>query len=68
MQELGPAYIKIAQAASTRGDVVPEPYCNEFAVLQDNVKPFSTVAAREVRWARALLLLGLPAGPQFPHV
>lgn len=44
-ESLGPAYIKIAQALSTRIDLVPEAYLKEFAQLQDNVAPFNTQEA-----------------------
>ncbi|GFR50186.1 hypothetical protein Agub_g12356 [Astrephomene gubernaculifera] len=48
IEDLGPAYIKIAQQLSTRVDLVPPPYLEEFKRLQDNVRTFSTVEAREV--------------------
>lgn len=47
-ESLGPAYIKIAQALSTRVDLVPEAYLVEFAQLQDNVAPFETAEAMEL--------------------
>ncbi|MGI0092282.1 MAG: ABC1 kinase family protein [Nitrososphaerales archaeon] len=37
--ELGPAYIKLGQLLSVRPDVLPQPYINEFAKLQDEVPP-----------------------------
>lgn len=37
---------QIAQALSTRVDIVPKAYLAEFARLQDNVPTFSTVQAR----------------------
>lgn len=39
---------QIAQQLSTRVDLVPPPYLEEFKRLQDNVRTFSTVEAREV--------------------
>ncbi|KXZ44555.1 hypothetical protein GPECTOR_65g173 [Gonium pectorale] len=48
IEDLGPAYIKIAQQLSTRVDLVPPPYLEEFKRLQDNVRTFSTIEAREV--------------------
>mmetsp|Transcript_16307 Transcript_16307/g.35263 ORF Transcript_16307/g.35263 Transcript_16307/m.35263 type:complete len:1034 (+) Transcript_16307:166-3267(+) len=48
VEDLGPTYIKIAQAASTRVDMVPTPYLDEFSKLQDNVPTFSTMEARVV--------------------
>lgn len=38
--------LQIAQALSTRVDIMPEAYLIEFARLQDNVPTFSTVQAR----------------------
>ena len=37
--ELGPAYIKLGQLLSVRPDVLPQPYIDEFAKLQDEVPP-----------------------------
>ncbi len=37
--ELGPAYIKLGQLLSVRPDVLPQPYIEEFAKLQDEVPP-----------------------------
>ncbi|KAG2436368.1 hypothetical protein HXX76_006675 [Chlamydomonas incerta] len=48
IEDMGPAFIKIAQQLSTRVDLVPPPYLEEFKRLQDNVRTFSTVDAREV--------------------
>lgn len=45
-ESLGPAYVKIAQALSTRVDLLPEAYLDEFAQLQDNVPPFPCAQAR----------------------
>lgn len=39
---------QIAQAASTRVDMLPKVYLDEFCRLQDNVRTFSTVEARFV--------------------
>jgi predicted unusual protein kinase regulating ubiquinone biosynthesis (AarF/ABC1/UbiB family) len=43
--ELGPAYIKLGQLLSVRPDVIPQPYIDEFAKLQDEVPvaPFEEV-------------------------
>ncbi|XP_061371389.1 uncharacterized aarF domain-containing protein kinase At1g71810, chloroplastic-like [Gastrolobium bilobum] len=43
--ELGPAYIKIAQAISSRADLIPPSYLNELSLLQDRISPFSTEIA-----------------------
>ncbi|KAL1337663.1 hypothetical protein AAHE18_10G155100 [Arachis hypogaea] len=42
---LGPFYIKLGQALSTRPDVLPKVYCQELAKLQDQIPPFPTYAA-----------------------
>ncbi|KUO75630.1 MAG: protein kinase [Desulfosporosinus sp. BRH_c37] len=44
--ELGPAFIKIGQLASTRSDLLPQPIVQELAKLQDRVRPLSF---REIR-------------------
>ncbi|XP_039053656.1 uncharacterized aarF domain-containing protein kinase At1g71810, chloroplastic isoform X2 [Hibiscus syriacus] len=43
--ELGPAYIKIAQAVSSRPDLIPPSYLDELSLLQDRISPFSTEVA-----------------------
>lgn len=40
--QLGPFYIKLGQALSTRPDILPNAYCQELAKLQDQIPPFST--------------------------
>jgi predicted unusual protein kinase regulating ubiquinone biosynthesis (AarF/ABC1/UbiB family) len=37
--ELGPSYIKLGQWLSTRADIMPQPYLEVFATLQDDVPP-----------------------------
>ncbi|BFG40965.1 hypothetical protein CerSpe_272390 [Prunus speciosa] len=43
--QLGPAYIKIAQAISSRPDLIPPSYLDELSLLQDRIFPFSTEVA-----------------------
>ncbi|KAI5425921.1 hypothetical protein KIW84_031665 [Lathyrus oleraceus] len=43
--KLGPAYIKIAQAISSRSDLIPPSYLDELSLLQDQISPFSIEVA-----------------------
>ncbi|HSJ65904.1 MAG TPA: AarF/UbiB family protein [Gemmatimonadaceae bacterium] len=45
---LGPAYVKLGQLMSTRPDLLPEPYIEELAELQDDVAPIPFSDVREV--------------------
>jgi predicted unusual protein kinase regulating ubiquinone biosynthesis (AarF/ABC1/UbiB family) len=45
LTELGPTYIKIGQALSTRPDLVPPIYLEELAQLQDKLPPFDNAIA-----------------------
>ena len=45
IEKLGPAYVKVAQAISTRGDILDMNYLREIERLQDRVPPFPTQAA-----------------------
>ncbi|MBU1975672.1 MAG: hypothetical protein KKG59_04680 [Nanoarchaeota archaeon] len=47
MEELGGAFIKLGQLISLRPDLVPIKYCREFSKLQDHVKPFSDITAKQ---------------------
>ena len=35
-QDLGPSFVKLGQFASTRADILPSAYCDEFAMLRDD--------------------------------
>jgi predicted unusual protein kinase regulating ubiquinone biosynthesis (AarF/ABC1/UbiB family) len=41
IERMGPTFIKLAQLLSTRADLLPQPYLDALARLQDNVEPFS---------------------------
>jgi ubiquinone biosynthesis protein len=41
LEELGPTFVKLGQLLSTRPDVIPRSYVDEFAKLQDEVPSFS---------------------------
>lgn len=45
LTQLGPTYIKIGQALSTRPDLVPSAYLEELAFLQDQLPPFPNEVA-----------------------
>jgi len=40
LTNLGPAYIKVGQALSTRPDLLPQAFLEELALLQDQLPPF----------------------------
>jgi predicted unusual protein kinase regulating ubiquinone biosynthesis (AarF/ABC1/UbiB family) len=42
---LGPTYIKVGQALSTRPDLIPQQFLDELIQLQDQLPPFSTAVA-----------------------
>ncbi len=46
MERLGPAYVKVAQAVSTRVDILSPAYLIEIERLQDRVPPFPTSDVR----------------------
>ena len=48
MQELGPTFVKLGQFLSTRPDILPPVYIEEFSKLQDSVQPFAPSTARAI--------------------
>lgn len=40
LEELGPTFVKLGQILSTRPDIIPRQFVEEFAKLQDDVPPF----------------------------
>ncbi|XP_019107842.1 uncharacterized protein LOC104905999 isoform X2 [Beta vulgaris subsp. vulgaris] len=61
---LGPFYIKLGQALSTRPDILPTIYCQELSKLQDQIPPFPTsVAMRSIESQ-----LGVPVSELFTDI
>ncbi|OMO90647.1 phosphatase 2C (PP2C)-like protein [Corchorus olitorius] len=61
---LGPFYIKLGQALSTRADILPPVYCQELAKLQDQIPPFPTrVAIKSIETE-----LGIPVSEIFADI
>jgi len=46
LEELGPVFVKLGQMLSTRRDLLPDDIGDELALLQDQVTPFPSHAAR----------------------
>ncbi|XP_021647566.2 uncharacterized aarF domain-containing protein kinase At1g71810, chloroplastic isoform X2 [Hevea brasiliensis] len=62
--ELGPAYVKIAQAVSSRADLIPPSYLDELSLLQDRIAPFSS----EIAFNTIEQELGLPVDELFSEI
>uniref|UniRef100_A0A0E0DIZ0 ABC1 atypical kinase-like domain-containing protein n=1 Tax=Oryza meridionalis TaxID=40149 RepID=A0A0E0DIZ0_9ORYZ len=62
--ELGPTFVKIAQAVSSRPDVIPPAYLDELSLLQDRIAPFSTEVAFNIIETE----LGLPLDMIFSEI
>ncbi|XP_020536398.1 uncharacterized protein slr1919 isoform X2 [Jatropha curcas] len=61
---LGPFYIKLGQALSTRPDILPTVYCQELAKLQDQIPPFPThIAIKSIESQ-----LGVPVSQLFSDI
>ncbi|MEO8402503.1 MAG: ubiquinone biosynthesis regulatory protein kinase UbiB [Gammaproteobacteria bacterium] len=48
LEDLGPIFIKAGQVLSTRRDLLPDDIAEELAKLQDQVPPFSGIAAKKI--------------------
>jgi ubiquinone biosynthesis protein len=48
LEQLGPTFVKLGQLLSTRADLVPSPYLEALARLQDDVAPFPSAEAEEI--------------------
>ncbi|MDL2283712.1 ubiquinone biosynthesis regulatory protein kinase UbiB [Oxalobacter sp. OttesenSCG-928-P03] len=63
LETLGPIFIKLGQALSTRRDLMPEDIVEELSLLQDRVPPFdSDLAVRQITE-----YLGAPPEELFAH-
>jgi ubiquinone biosynthesis protein len=48
IEELGPTFVKLGQIISTRGDLLPRPYLDELAKLQDSGPPIPSTQVRQL--------------------
>jgi len=47
-EDLGPTFVKLGQILSTRPDLIPHEFVEEFSKLQDKVPPFSFSEVKEI--------------------
>jgi predicted unusual protein kinase regulating ubiquinone biosynthesis (AarF/ABC1/UbiB family) len=48
LEAMGPTFVKLGQVLSSRPDLLPQPYLEALARLQDRVKPFSFGEVQEI--------------------
>jgi predicted unusual protein kinase regulating ubiquinone biosynthesis (AarF/ABC1/UbiB family) len=48
LEMLGPSFVKLGQLLSTRSDLLPQPYLDALARLQDRVEPFPFAEVEEI--------------------
>ena len=48
LEKLGPTFVKLAQVLSTRPELLPKPYLDALARLQDDVEPFPVEDAQRI--------------------
>lgn len=63
LERLGPTFIKLGQAISTRSDLVGDQVADDLALLRDRLPPFSTRQARAIIEAE----FGKPVSALFSH-
>lgn len=63
LEQLGPTFIKLGQILSTRRDLLPEDFIEEFSQLQDSVPPMEYEKVRRVFLAE----MGKPPEEVFAH-
>ncbi len=63
LEKMGPTFIKLAQLLSTRADLLPMPYLEALARLQDSVEPFSYEEVEQIIQSE----LGVRISKAFPE-